>query len=270
MASYSEIFNTNFKILRFLGFSTLKTNSLLKKKLYSLYQRSLLFIMMIFNTQQYIGLYIVRHEIEKFSYNFCVATVVTLIFFKALKFARIVPSVNALREKLNRNTEEENDNECEKILAKAAYEMKILNRLFHPNGFILILIMAAAAILDKSSSRNLPVWQWFPFDIQGSPNYELAFLYQELMCFLMANIELENNLSLFGFIISMSAEYEILEINLKKFNEIYKENMNNVENVDQIAKNAKVLEIIKNVAVRHQQITGQAPLQVLKKSRGSL
>lgn len=258
MGSYGEIFNINFKVLQLFGLWTIETDSLLKKKLYYLYQRFSLLMIMLFCIQAYIDLYFVRHEIEKFTFNFCFAVVGGLIYFKSLNLTQILPGASGLRENLNRNAEEENDEECKKILSKASYEIKILNVLVHSMGVMVMLMLYIAPLFHRSGIRNLPIRQWFPFDIQISPNYELAFLYQILFSFPIAMIELEIDLSLIGLTISLSAEYDILKKNVEKnFSEIYKEKAKGVKNLDQSTADAKTLEIIRNSVVRHQEITGQ-------------
>lgn len=255
MTSYSENFTANFKILKFFGLWTLETDSLLKKRLYSLYQRFLPSLIMLFAIQQYIDLYIVRHEFEKFNINFCLTAEVTLVFFKILRFTQIIPGVRALREKLNKNAKEEYDVEFKKILSIASSEIKILNLLLHATGciFSVMLWMVPLFLFHQSGIKNLPARQWFPFDIQVSPNYESAFLYQVLFTFPVTMIPTDVDLSVIGFMISLSAEYEILKRNVeRKFNEIYKD-----ENVDPSVADAKTLEVIRDLAVRHQEITGQ-------------
>lgn len=261
MASYSEIFNLNFKILYFLGLWTLETDNFLKKKLYYLYQQTSLFIIMVFGVQQYIDLYIFRHDMEKFTFNFCLVTLVTLIFFKSLRLTQFISGVSALREKLNENAEEENDDECKKILSKAAFEIKILNILVHSSGCFICGLICVSPLLDKSGTRNLAIRQWFPFDIQVSPNYEFASLYQVLLIFPIAIIELEIDLSVFGFIISLSAEYEILKRRLEEFTEIYKETEDGDYKMNQNVQDAKTFEIFRDAVIQHQQITEQVFLK---------
>lgn len=257
MASYNEIFQTNFKILKVFGLWTLETDGLLKKKLYNWYRRCLVFIIMIFVIQQYTDLYIIRHDVEKITFNICMNAGTTIAFFKIVRFNRILPGVASLRGKLNRNADEKNDEECKNILSRAAYEMKSLNILVHSTGCIFAVTMYIFSFFNQSGTRSLPLRQWYPFDIKISPNYELVFLYQVLITFSMATIAIDIDLSALGIMISMAAEYEILKRKIEKsFSEMYKQDVKGVQYVDQSLDEESV-GIIKDLAVRHQEITGQ-------------
>lgn len=255
MASYSETFNTNFKILKLIGLWNVKTNSVTKNQIYFFYQIFMLLFIALFIILELFDLYFNRHDFEKFNFNLCSTITTTITLLKTLRGLQRLPEINHLRKNLNKYAEEETDDECKKIVGKAAGEMKFLNKLFYGMTGCLITVWLLTPLLDyKKGARKLPFRQYFPFELQTSPNYELAYLYQVFSCFILTSNIVSGDLAIFGFLISISYEYEILKKKLQKLNELYEkhENKEVVEKGMNIEE--KTLRIIKDVIGKHQQI----------------
>lgn len=252
MASYREIFDFNFKILRYIGLWNIETKSALKSNLYFIYQCFSLLLMTLYNILAIIDLYIIRHDIEKFNYNLCAILPTIMALMKTLRALQKLPDLNRLNDALKRDPELEENENCKKSLLKAAREMDFINKFYYIFDYIFISIWLLTPLLDEESGeRKLPFRQWFPYNIQISPNYELTYIYQVISCFMTASNVVSSDLATYGFMIRISAEYDVLKYNLEKLNEVYE-----IEefDVDEIKKDRETLRIIKSCVKHHQEI----------------
>lgn len=258
MGFYSENFELNFKVLTRIGLWDFRTRNLTKRQFYLFYQSFMLLFIALFNILEYIDLYVVKGDLEKFNYNLCSSVTTTVSFIRTLRNLYILPEINKLRKDLYKDAENETDQECRAILLKAAREIKFLNRLFYGMAYSLISCWLSAPLLDyRSGARKLPFRQWFPFDIQSTPNYEFAYIYQVLSCFLMTSNIVATDLSTFGYLIQISAEYNVLEKILRKLNAVYeKEYEIDKEKLEmkKLSNDEETSKIIRNAVYHHQQI----------------
>lgn len=254
--SARDSYELNFKILTRIGLWHTRSRNLVKRQLYFFYQSSIIFCVGLFNVLEYADLYVIRDDLGKFNYNLCSTVTTTINLIKTIRNLRVLPEINKLREDLYRDAEKETDEECKTIILKAAKEMRFLNRLFYGMTFSLISCWLSAPLLDyRSGARKLPFRQWFPFDIQSAYNYETAYIYQVVSCFYLASNIIAMDLAAFGFLIQISAEYEILQNIVKKINGIYKEEygwMDEEKSGMKIA--SKTNKMIRSAVHHHQQI----------------
>lgn len=258
MASYSKTFNISFKILKFIGLWALETDNSLKKNLHYFYRCFSLLIVTLTIFSQFVDLYTVRHDRKKICLNLIISSQMAVGVLMNLMARKRISENNALREDLNRNAEEENDERCKNILSKSAVEMKYLIRIYIWPSYLAFAVLCLFPLFGfESGIGGLIFRQWLPFDVKVSPNYELLYLYQIYVIFVMGSHACSLNLALLGFKISLSAEYDVLQRYLEKINEMYNEEKDNNE----LDENMKE-EIIKNIVIRHQQILLQVYLKV--------
>lgn len=251
MALYSETFNFNFKVLRYIGLWTLKTNNNLAKQCYFLYQTFSLFIITSFVVLQYIDLYSIRNDIREFNFNLCATASATIYLFKTFRILKKLPLITRLREDLNCDAENETDENCKKVFNKAASEMNSLNKLFYIMLYTLFFSWAFGPLVDfKSSEKKLPIRQWFPFDVKISPYYEYAHFYQITSGFFVITKIVTIDLVTFGFMMSLSAEYDVLNEKIKNFILFY----GNSERDHASFQDKNGTALIKNFIDNHQKI----------------
>ena len=131
------------------------------------------------------------------------------------------------------------------IFLKSAKEMKLINELIYSVGYSTVLFYLSTPLLDnKFGTKNLPLRQWFPFDVKVTPNYELAYFYQTFYGFFICLATcMSCELCFFSYMIKISAEYDILEKNIQDINQIFFS-----------GNDSKVLEMLKKAADHHQRI----------------
>lgn len=249
-------FDFNFNLLTRLGFWNIQTRSSAKRRFYCFFQSFMIVFFSSFLILQYIDLYVSRNDLEKFNFNLCSTVTLTVTLIKNLRSMYKLGDINKLRKDLYRDADNETDQECKAILVKASLEMRFINRLFYGMCYLLIAGWLSTPLIDyKSGARKLPIRQWFPFDIQPTPNYELAYTYQVLSCIFFVSTIVASDLSTFGLLIQISTEYDILNSILRKLNTVY-------ENIDKEERGIKfkysshrdTAEIIRDVVRHHQQI----------------
>lgn len=247
MASYSENFDKNFKILTILGLWDLRIHNTFKNWFYYCYQIFSLLFLILFIILEYIDLYFVRHDLEKFNFNLCATVTTTATIMKTMRALQKFPDINGFRQDFNRDSEKDKD--YKKIILKASLEMKYLINFFYSLTFILIVIWSLTPLLDyKSGDWKLMYRQWYPFDVQQFLNYVIAYVYQVISLIIIASNVVASDLVVWCFMISMIAEYEILETDIRKINEVYE------KHVETCVKDEMVLRIIKDVVAHHQRI----------------
>lgn len=174
------------------------------------------------NLSQVINVFYVYSDLEALTATIFVATTNILALVKRYFFVRNLHVIKRVLITLNKYHPK--STKQLQLIKASLYRWRIAYLWFSIVVYFNVAMWSLEPLLDNMiKSRRLPFEAWYPFSINQSPNYQIAYCYQFICIWNITIANLNLDTLIFAFMMFISVQCEILCDNLRelKNNELY-------------------------------------------------
>lgn len=221
-SDWRSAFFLNLRRCQAFGWWKIESGSVSKRFAYAVYRFISVTFLNVFTLLQLIDLYEAAADLDKISANVCGTSVSVVSMSKVFVVLYNSRHVEDLQKSLADNLgvgHVGRDKSDISILLRGSDEILRLTKIFFGLVIPTVFFWSILPLIDESGVMKLPLRLWIPYDWDESPVYEIFYAYQVIGLWLFAVVILSNDLIIFGFIIQICSQYEILEKNIRRLDE---------------------------------------------------